>query len=353
MALRVDLAHTLRIVPTVAFAIDDVVMCMFTDSIVYVGVVNALVSADEVDIIWAKPVEEDTATCMSFTTDYPLEAGEYDDPAHALLRRTGSVVDRDTVHRLPSASYDDEREIVTLHYPLRATMEDLLRVTKLTATGYRAYHKWNDEWKTAVNIQMAEDAEKARRLCPDATGALYLDGPAAVSSKIMLARTGYTVDRLFSPNDKESVCREISHATGVYSPTIKFDAFLDMDELPKFSYVWVDGMGWWTGNVSKRHCVRDSVRALFAGKHLADTALVAYTVGIRGLKTESAHRSQAKRARYDMASQAIIICAWAKMYGYMVMSKPRLFHHDAGKRQPGAGSMMTVSFWVARIQLVD
>jgi hypothetical protein len=345
MTSKVDISATMREVAyckgeRLALACNDVVMCLFpVDGKLYVGVVGsdysdqAMVHAQgrnaQVEVTWAKPVVSYT-TGMRFTTKYIPEGAE-------AYSGESSLVDREFVHVLGGARYDEESEIITLPSPLGSMVKQFLRVTKLRSKGYPDYNKWNDMWKWKVNILLAKNAEKARVECEknnENTGALYLDGPAAITSMTMLTHTRYTRDALFSPNCGWDVCREITAQTGVYAPHTTIEKFLEYDNLPSFSYVWVDGMGAWTGNVAKGHCVRDTVRALFTGKHLAGHALVAYTVNIRGRKG-----SQEGRAKKDKRVQVNAISRWVNDNGYTMKFQPRLFQE---------GNMMTVVFYVVQ-----
>jgi len=353
MTSTVDLTHTLCDLSFTKGCMtplkeNDVLMCLW-DGKLYVCVVGsdhgeAMVhtngSNSEVELMWTRPL----GTAGSrFTTNYTVPG------AAPGTNGESSLVDRATVHPIPAATYDESSEVITLPFTLPAVLRNFLRVSKLQSKGYPDYTKWNDAWKWEVNKILAAGAEEARLRCEArgvSTAALFLDGPAAITSSVMMKYTAYTTDALFAPNCDWGVCREITSATGVYSPHSTLEKFLEYDNLPAFSYVWVDAMGNWDGNVSKGHCVRHAMRSLFVQELLAPVAYLAYTVNIRGRPG-----IQSVRAREDMTLHMTSIRRWAKAAGYVLDSKPRLFHNAGGKGSAiGVGNMMTVSFTVKKLR---
>ena len=296
---------------------NDVAMCYYApENKLYVVIIGSdhftdVVHGKTVEVTWTKAMPGtlyEHALC--FTTNYVPPKG----PGFI---GESSCVDRACLHKIPTAvMYSEVDNMVQLPMAFGSMVADLLRVAQVFNSDlkYPSLLKWSDSYKWKINFQLTRAAEVMRLKCTnlgEMTAALYLDGPCAMTSKCLLRNAQYPRDALFAPNKNAEVCRLITAATNVYAPHTSLLQFLKNDNLPPFSFVWIDATGAWDTGCN----VREMVECLFTKRRLASHARVAYTVSLRG-RSGGVH----DRAIRDMNAHIRLIKKWSKKSKYNVVS---------------------------------
>lgn len=285
---------------------------------VYIGVARGTEAGNRV-VQWAMP----TGTYIKSTT-YSLQwAG-----------CPGGQDSVDVTHMVPLWDAYVEDMHVYLKAPLRAMLTRMIKHGVPSPTRGHAYKKRNDTLKISTNTRLAQLAAVAAQKCliddPTPTGAMYLDSAEASTTRALKTHANYRDADLHTPNDDPHVCASIKAAfPHVNAPLSTIENFISKGDA-LLSYVWLDGMGTWSGNRAMKRSTRVAMRRLFTAKRLATHAVIAYTISLRGQPG-----NRADSARREMKRIHAEISPWAEKAGYSV-NRATMIHMPRG--------MMTVAF---------
>lgn len=274
----------------------------------YVGVAKGSEGEDRV-VQWAMPVGAYTQSVK-----YCLKWPECPDGQDSI----------DVPHMVPLWDAYVEGDHVYLKSPLRVTVSRLFKSGVGSPPRGHAYKKRQDKFKMETNIRLARLGARAALKClidnSIPTGALYLDSAEASTTQALVRHGNYREVDLYTPNDDPNVCKTIkTKFPRVNAPVTTIENFISKSTT-FFSYVWIDGMGTWKGNLTLKRSTRLAIRRLFHAKQLATHAVVAYTISLRGQPGR-----QEDSARREMVKNHQEVMAWARKAGYTV-SRPNIVH---------------------------
>ena len=236
---------------------------------------------DSVGVIWYAPCKR---------VPYP-EATEFE-----RTLEEGFML-REWMHVLIPADATVHPGRITLHQPLCKLFASLL--TPRCSARVDRFRSVDSAWKVNVNQRLAAQAEFARGRNSEATDALYLDGKSALTTRTLLAYTGYKLANLHVANDVESTHASLrAKFPGLHLYAGSFQQFVEKGVSKRLiSFVWFDGMATWANT---KKAVTDACHRI----HFASHAVIAVTISTRGVAKENWGSNVARALRVVLAPLA-------------------------------------------------